>query len=84
MNKDWENKGYVDEKVDKSLDLKAEIRKMCKEKDAIILAHYYTVGDVQDVADFVGDSLALARKAAGYGDVRRTLHGRDLQASLSR
>lgn len=64
MNKDWENKGYVDEKVDKSLDLKAEIRKMCKEKDAIILAHYYTVGDVQDVADFVGDSLALARKAA--------------------
>ena len=64
MNKDWENKGYVDEKVDKSLDLKAEIRKMCKQKDAIILAHYYTVGDVQDVADFVGDSLALARKAA--------------------
>ena len=64
MNKDWENKGYVDEKVDKSLDLKTEIRKMCKEKDAIILAHYYTVGDVQDVADFVGDSLALARKAA--------------------
>ena len=64
MNKDWENKGYVDEKVDKALDLKAEIRKMCKEKDAIILAHYYTVGDVQDVADFVGDSLALARKAA--------------------
>ena len=64
MNKDWENKGYVDEIVDKSLDLKAEIRKMCKEKDAIILAHYYTVGDVQDIADFVGDSLALARKAA--------------------
>ena len=64
MNKDWENKGYVDEIVDKSLDLKAEIRKMCKEKDAIILAHYYTVGDVQDVADFVGDSLARARKAA--------------------
>ena len=64
MNKDWENKGYLDEIVDKSLDLKAEIRKMCKEKDAIILAHYYTVGDVQDVADFVGDSLALARKAA--------------------
>ena len=64
MNKDWENKGYVDEIVDKSLDLKADIRKMCKEKDAIILAHYYTVGDVQDVADFVGDSLALARKAA--------------------
>ena len=64
MNKEWENKGFVDESVDKPLDLKKEIRKMCKEKDAIILAHYYTVGDVQDVADFVGDSLALARKAA--------------------
>lgn len=45
-------------------ELKAEIRRMCKEKNAIILAHYYTVGDIQDVADFVGDSLALARKAA--------------------
>ena len=45
-------------------ELKTEIRKMCKEKDAIILAHYYTVGDIQDIADFVGDSLALARKAA--------------------
>ena len=45
-------------------ELKAEIRRMCREKDAIILAHYYTVGDIQDIADFVGDSLALARKAA--------------------
>ena len=45
-------------------ELKAEIRKMCEEKDAIILAHYYTIGDIQDIADFVGDSLALARKAA--------------------
>ena len=45
-------------------ELKTEIRKMCKEKDAIILAHYYTIGDIQDIADFVGDSLALARKAA--------------------
>ena len=46
----------------KTEDLKAEIRKMCEEKDAIILAHYYTIGDIQDIADFVGDSLALARK----------------------
>ena len=45
-------------------ELKAEIRRMCREKNAIILAHYYTVGDIQDIADFVGDSLALARKAA--------------------
>ena len=48
----------------KKEELKQEIRRMCKEKDAIILAHYYTVGDIQDIADFVGDSLALARKAA--------------------
>ena len=44
---------------------KAEaIRKMCADKKAVILAHYYTNGEIQDVADFVGDSLALARKAA--------------------
>ena len=45
-------------------ELKSEIRRLCCEKDAIILAHYYTIGDIQDIADFVGDSLALARKAA--------------------
>lgn len=44
--------------------LQAEIRRMCREKNAVVLAHYYTVGEVQEVADFVGDSLALARKAA--------------------
>ncbi len=51
------------EKKDTSA-LKAEIRRMCREKNAVVLAHYYTVGEVQKVADFVGDSLALARKAA--------------------
>ena len=56
----WEEKGYIDEPVDKNVDLKKEIRRLCKEKDAIILAHYYTVGDIQDIADFVGDSLALS------------------------
>ncbi len=61
---EWMEKGFVDEPVDKTLDLKTEIRKLCREKDAIILAHYYTVGDIQEIADFVGDSLALARKAA--------------------
>ncbi len=44
--------------------LKEKIRELCREKNAIILAHYYTTGDIQEVADFVGDSLALARKAA--------------------
>ena len=64
VKKKWIEKGFVDEPVDATLDLKQEIRRLCKEKDAIILAHYYTVGDIQDIADFVGDSLALARKAA--------------------
>ena len=60
----WKEKGFIDEPVEEGIDLKKEIRKMCEEKNAIILAHYYTVGEIQDVADFVGDSLALARKAA--------------------
>ena len=64
LKKEWKEKGFIDEPVAEGTDLKAEIRRMCKEKDAIILAHYYTIGDIQEIADFVGDSLALARKAA--------------------
>ncbi len=64
IKQSWKEKGFVDEPVDRSVDLKKEIRKLCQEKEAIILAHYYTTGDIQDIADFVGDSLALARKAA--------------------
>ena len=64
LKKKWTEQGFIDEPVADGIDLKAEIRRMCKEKGAIILAHYYTVGDIQDIADFVGDSLALARKAA--------------------
>lgn len=64
MKREWLEQGYIDEPAPEGVDLKKEIRKMCKEKNAIILAHYYTVGEIQDVADFVGDSLALARKAA--------------------
>ena len=44
--------------------LKTEIRRIAKEKNAIIMAHYYTDGSIQDIADFVGDSLALAQYAA--------------------
>ena len=60
----WRARGFVDEPVPEGIDLKAEIRRMCKEKNAVVLAHYYTEGAVQDIADFVGDSLALAQWAA--------------------
>ena len=46
------------------MNIKEEIKRMCREKNAVIMAHYYTDGEIQDIADFVGDSLALAQKAA--------------------
>lgn len=64
LKKEWVEQGFINEPAPEGTDLKAAIRQLCKQKDAIILAHYYTVGDIQDIADFVGDSLALARKAA--------------------
>ena len=60
----WKNQGFVDEAIPETTDIKKEIRRMCEEKNALIMAHYYTYGEVQDIADFVGDSLALAQKAA--------------------
>lgn len=45
-------------------DIKSEIRRLAREKNAVIMAHYYVSPDVQDIADFIGDSLALAQKAA--------------------
>lgn len=58
-------KGYVDAPVPEGIDFAEEIKRLKHEKNAVILAHYYTVGPIQDVADFVGDSLALARIAQG-------------------
>lgn len=61
---EWTAKGYVDEPIPEGIDLKAEIRRMAREKNAVIMAHYYVSGEIQDLADFVGDSLALAQQAA--------------------
>ena len=58
------DKGYVDAPVDPSLDLRAEIARLKRERGAVIMAHYYQRPEIQELADEIGDSLALAQKAA--------------------
>ncbi|MDE3182746.1 MAG: quinolinate synthase NadA [Bacteroidota bacterium] len=61
--KNLEKKGFLDLEIDVNLDLFSEIERLKIKKNAIVLAHYYQEPDIQDVADFIGDSLALAQKA---------------------
>ena len=61
--KNLEKKGFLDLNIDATLDLFSEIKRLKVEKNAIVLAHYYQEPDIQDIADFIGDSLALAQKA---------------------
>lgn len=63
LNNSWLKSGYVTEPVSEGLNFKEEIFKLKEEKNVLIMAHYYQNSEIQDIADVIGDSLALAQKA---------------------
>lgn len=64
IDKMLKEKGFIDEPVDGEINLVEEINRLKREKNAIILSHFYVHGQLQDIADCVGDSLGLAQAAA--------------------
>ena len=62
IRKMLDEKGFIDEPVNPQIKLVDEINRLKKEKNAVILSHYYVESDLQDIADFVGDSLVYRRK----------------------
>ena len=63
INNSWLKTGFINEPIDDKLDLKSEILNLKNDKNVLIMAHYYQNNDIQDIADVIGDSLALAQKA---------------------
>ena len=57
------SKGFVDKPVPAGIDIVKEIKRLCKEKNAVIMGHFYQPAEIQDISDYIGDSLALAQLA---------------------
>ncbi len=64
IKEDWKRQGFIDEALPEGLDLTTAITDLCRQKRAVILAHYYQEAEIQEIAHFVGDSLDLSKKAA--------------------